>query len=131
MSIWGHRVSARLIATVVAIVMLGVFAVALTRPVPREITLVARGMAFYVDGSDVPNPTLTLKSGERVRVVLRNEDRGIMHDFAVPSMHAALATIGWNDSADVTFEAPRAPGTYEYVCHPHMLMMHGNIVVQD
>ena len=35
MSIWGHRVSAKMIATVVVVLLLGAFAVALTRPAPR------------------------------------------------------------------------------------------------
>ena len=131
MSIWGHRLSVKVIATAVAMLMLGAFGVAVTRPAPREITLVARGMAFYLEDSDVPNPTLILKRGEHVRIILHNEERGIQHDFAVPSLRAALDPIGWNGSADVTFDAPDAPGSYDYVCRPHMVMMHGKIVVQE
>jgi|SoiMethySBSTD1v2_1073268.scaffolds.fasta_scaffold01805_23 FtsP/CotA-like multicopper oxidase with cupredoxin domain len=130
MSIWGHRISVKLIAMCVAVLTLGAFAAALSRPAPREITLVTRGMAFYLEGGDLPNPTLTVRAGERVRVVLRNDDRGIRHDFAVPDVSAALDPIGWNESSDVTFEVPGTPGTYEYHCRPHMMMMRGRIVVQ-
>jgi hypothetical protein len=130
MSFWGHRVSAKLVVTAVAVLLFGVFAVALTRPAPRAITLTVRGMAFYLDGNDQPNPTITLHAGERVRVVLRNEERGVRHDFAVPAMSAALDPIGWNESSDVTFVAPATPGTYDYWCRPHMLMMRGKIIVQ-
>jgi plastocyanin len=130
MSFWGHRVSAKLVVTAVAVLLLGAFAVALTRPAPREITLTVRGMAFYLDGNELPNPTITLNAGERVRVVLRNEERGVNHDFAVPAMRAALEPIGWNESSDVTFMAPETPGEYDYWCRPHMLMMRGKIVVK-
>ena len=131
MSIWGHKVSAKMVATVVVVLLLGAFAVAVTRPAPREVTLVARGMAFYLENGDQPNPTLTFKRGDRVRIVLRNQDRGIQHNFVMPSVRKAeLQPIGWNESADVVFEVPETPGTYEYWCRPHMMMMRGTIVVQ-
>ena len=140
MSFWGKRVSVKLIGTAVAVLLLGAFVVALTRPAPREITLVVRGMAFYLDSSagarsakaqdgGLPNPTIRVKAGERVRIVLRNEERGIRHDFAAPAMDAVLEPIGWNESAAVTFAVPDTPGTYDYWCRPHMLMMRGKIVV--
>lgn len=130
MSIWGHQVSAKLIVTAVAVVMLGVLAFAVTRPAPREITLVAKGMAFYLEDGDVPNPTIVVKPGERVRVVLNNLDRGLQHDFAVPSLDAALDPVSWNRSDDVVFNAPDKPGSYEYWCRPHMTMMRGRILVR-
>ena len=131
MSFWGRQVSVKLIGTAVAVLLLGAFAFALTRPAPRDITLVVRGMAFYLENGDgLPNPVIQLQAGERVRITLRNEERGIRHDFAVPSLRATLEPIGWNESADVTFVAPDTPGTYEYWCRPHMLMMRGKIVVQ-
>jgi hypothetical protein len=131
MSFWGKRVSAGLLATAVIALLLGAFAVALTRPAPREIALVVRGMAFYLEDGGDPNPVIHLQAGERVRIVLRNEERGIQHDFASPAMRAALDPIGWNQSADVTFVVPDTPGTYDYWCRPHMLMMRGKIIVQE
>jgi FtsP/CotA-like multicopper oxidase with cupredoxin domain len=131
MSIWGHKVSAKMIATVVVVLLLGAFTVAVTRPTPREVTLVARGMAFFLENGDLPNPTLTFKAGERVRIVLRNQDRGINHNFVMPSVKAEFAPVGWNQSGDVVFEVPDTPGTYEYWCRPHMMMMRGTIIVQD
>jgi hypothetical protein len=133
MSFWGKRVSARLIGTAVVALLLGAgaFAVTVTRPAPREITLVVRGMAFYLEAGGQPNPIIRLRAGERVRIVLRNEERGIQHDFASPAMRAALDPIGWNQAADVTFVVPDAPGTYDYWCRPHMLMMRGKIIVHE
>ena len=131
MSIWGHRVTARLVAIVVAVVVVGALLAAVSRAPEREITLVARGMAFYLEGdTSTPNPTLTLKAGERVRIVLRNQDRGITHDFAVPALDAAVDKIDWNEDAGVTFDVPDTPGRYEYTCRPHTVMMRGSIVVE-
>ena len=129
MSIWGYRVSVKLIAITVAVVLVGAIAAALTRPAPREVTLVARGMAFYLETGGQPNPTLTFKAGDRVRINFRNEDRGINHNFAVPSFKAELDPIGWNQSSDVVLNVPDAHGTYEYWCRPHMMMMRGTIQV--
>ena len=122
--------SVKLVVTAVAVLALGAFAVALMRPEPREITLVVRGMAFYLDGNELPNPTIMVKAGERVRVVLRNEERGIQHDFAVPLLRAALEPIGWNESSEVAFTVPETPGAYDYWCRPHMTMMRGKIEVR-
>jgi plastocyanin len=104
---------------------------AVERPEDREIVLVARGMAFYRLGDPTTaNPSIRLNAGERVRIVVRNEDRGITHDFAVPGLDAAVDRIDWNEEEDVTFDVPETPGRYQYVCRPHMLMMRGEIIVQ-
>ena len=130
MSILGHYVSkAVLLKTAVPIMVVLFLAVALpalTSTPTREITLVARGMTFYIEGdASTPNPTIEVRAGERVRIVLRNEDRGMTHDFAVPAVAAAMDAIRWNESADVIFDVPETPGTYQYECRPHRLMMRG------
>jgi len=87
-------------------------------------------MAFHLEGDPLNvNPTLEVRAGERVRVVVRNEDRGLMHDFAVPALEVGLSPLRWNESDDVIFDAPDEPGTYEYICRPHQLMMRGTIRV--
>ena len=134
MSIWGYRVTTRLMTIGVAIVLVGVGVFAATigaRSQDREIILVARGMAFYILGDPtVANPPLTLRAGERVRIVLRNDDRGITHDFAVPAIKAAMDQLDWNEEGGVTIDVPATPGRYEYICRPHMLMMRGEIIVR-
>jgi hypothetical protein len=78
MSIWGHRVSVKIIGIAVAVLALGAWVAAVNQAPDREITLVARGMAFYYLGDPVvPNPPIFVNAGERVRIVLRNDDRGI------------------------------------------------------
>jgi plastocyanin len=130
MSILGRNVSLKVVAALVAFLVVAALLPVMSQPRAREITLVARDMAFYLEGDTrTPNPTLEVKAGERVRVVLRNEDRGMTHDFAVPKLQVVTDLLRWNESGDVAFEIPDVPGTYEYVCNPHRLMMAGRIVV--
>jgi len=130
MSILGRKVSRKLIAAIAGLMLLAALLPALSSTPTTEITLVAKGMAFYLEGEpSTPNPTLAVKAGERVRIVLRNEDRGMAHDFAVPAVAAAMNLVDWDRSGEVTFDVPDTPGTYEYVCRPHRLMMRGTIRV--
>ena len=79
------HMSAKVVAAIAGLVLLAALLPAWSSPPTHEIILVARGMTFYLDGEPgTPNPTLEVKAGERVRVVLRNQDRGMTHDFAVP-----------------------------------------------
>lgn len=133
MSIWGRKVSRKLVAAVAAlfVAVVGLLPV-MTEARPREITLVAKDMAFYRDGDGrSANPVIEARAGETIRVVLINRDRGITHDFAVPALEASTDPIEWNEQDEVTFEAPHEPGTYEYVCRPHLLMMKGKLIVRS
>ena len=130
MSVLGQRLSAKAIGALVGLMVLAALLPALSSTPAREVTLVAKGMAFYLDGDlNTPNPVIEVKAGERVRVVLRNEERGMAHDFAVPALDVALNPVSWNESEDLVLEAPSEPGTYDYVCRPHRLMMKGTIRV--
>ena len=130
MSILGRNVSIRTVAAAAVLMVFVALLPVLTHEPAREMTLVARGMAFYLENDPATaNPTLELKAGERVRVTLRNEERGMTHDFAVPAVDKGTKFLDWNESDDITFEVPTTPGTYEYVCRPHLLMMRGTIRV--
>jgi len=130
MSILGRKVSTKAIAAMAVLMLLAVLLPALSSTPTREVTLIARGMAFYLENDpSTPNPTLEVKAGERLRVVLRNQDRGLTHDFAIPALAAAMNAIGWNESGEVVLDVPDTPGTYEYMCRPHALMMRGTIRV--
>lgn len=136
MSIWGRRVSVKAVVVVAAffVAVVGLLPV-MTLPLgesarPREVTLIARDMAFYLASEpETANPVIEARAGERLRVVLRNRDRGMTHDFSVPAVEAATGTLSWNEEEQVTFEVPHEPGTYEYVCRPHLLMMKGTLRV--
>jgi hypothetical protein len=105
--------------------------VANPRTGPREIVLVARDMAFYLEGSQTPNPTIVVKRSEEVRVIVRNQDPGITHALAIGSLRASISRIEPGTTQGVQFRAPRKTGRYDYVCPPHALMMKGVILVED
>jgi FtsP/CotA-like multicopper oxidase with cupredoxin domain len=131
MSILGRRVSVRAVVIVVVMMIVGALLPVLSKTPSRDVYLVVRGMAFYLEGDlDTPNPTIHVTAGETVRVVLRNQDRGMTHDFTVPALGEGVDPIEWNERAEVTFDVPKTPGTYEYLCRPHMLMMKGTIVIE-
>jgi len=97
---------------------------------PREIVLEARGMAFYLPGSETPNPTLRLAPGETVRLTLINRDAGVAHDLAVPSLGGALPLLrGADRAATTTLRAPAGRGSHDYRCTLHPAMMRGRILV--
>jgi plastocyanin len=138
MSILGRHIPFRIVALValVLIVAAGALLPAMSLLVGpsdgavREITLVARDMAFSLEGDPASrNPTIEVRAGERVRIVLKNRDRGFTHDFAVPTLKAATDALSWDEEASVVLDVPATPGTYEYVCRPHNPMMKGTIVV--
>ena len=128
----GSRRNIFVVASVVAVV--GIFAllplVAKPRTEARELVLVAKGMTFYVDGELEPNPTIHVKRGQEIRLVFRNEEPGITHDFAVPDLRVAVRPLRGDGSRKLKFRAPAQPGIYRYLCNPHAEMMTGTIEVE-
>ena len=121
-------VPALLILNLTALVAPG----ATPRPALREIELLARDMTFYLAGDTQagPNPTLWLEAGEEVRIVLRNQDPGITHNFAVTAWNVSMKAFqGEGAPRSVLVRAPQRPGRFEYVCTPHSAMMAGVIEV--
>ena len=111
------------------------FAVRATvRPEARELTLVARGMAFYLPGDPTPNPRLIVARGETLRITLRNEDRGMAHDLAIPSRSGGRKSTpilrDAGESADLTLRVPEEAGEYAYLCSLHSGMMRGVLEVR-
>ena len=96
----------------------------------REIVLVARNMAFYLEGDPTPNPTLRLHAGERVRLVLRNADPGMTHNFAVAEWGIASGDLHGEGFSHLEFLVPTVPGPRAYECTPHAAMMRGTIDVR-
>ena len=99
-------------------------------PAAREIRLVARDMTFYVEGQADPNPTLRLRAGETVRLMLRNEDKGMTHDFAIPEWGAVTRRLDGGEEAAITFRVPDRPASQTYTCRPHSKVMRGTILVE-
>jgi plastocyanin len=90
----------------------------------REIVLEARGTSF-----DGDNPTLVLRPGERVRVVVRNDDPGVEHSIAIPELGIERRDVGPGEQVAFEVEAPQH-GVIDYVCPQHLPLMKGKIVVQ-
>jgi plastocyanin len=131
MSILGRRISRKAIAAMAAVMLLVALLPALSSTPRREVTLVVRGMAFYLESDlETPNPIIEVKAGERVRIVVKNQERGVTHDFAFPAARTVMKELTWNQTGQVRFTAPTRPGTYEYFCQPHRLMMKGIIQVE-
>jgi len=107
---------------------------AAVRPEPRAVTLIARDMAFYLPGDPTPNPRLIAERGEELRITLRNEDRGMAHDLALPgrdgSPEATPVLRGVGASADLTVRVPERAGEYGYLCNLHSRTMRGVLEVR-
>lgn len=119
-----------LAAALVAGAMFGAIALSARVPGPREIRVVVRDMTFYRDGQADANPTLHLRAGETVRLVLRNEDEGMKHDFAIPGWKEATRRIESGEEASVTFRVPDHVASQSYTCRPHAAIMQGTILVE-
>jgi plastocyanin len=106
-------------------------AVACSHPGPtREVVVVARGMAFLVEnGNGSPNPVIPLRAGEQVRLVLKNEAPGLLHDFVIPDWNVEVDQMRAGESRAVTFTVPDTPGRFAYRCRPHAEMMNGFVEV--
>src|SRR5262245_34848221 len=98
----------------------------------REIRLVARQMTYYLEGSNVPNPTLLIRRGDQVRIVLRNDDPGLIHDLGIDAwrMRTQLLDEKTRNVGTVQFQAPDRPAETSYSCTPHGQMMRGTIRVE-
>ena len=96
----------------------------------REVTLVARGMTFELpEQPDAPNPVVRLRAGERVRLVLKNEASGLVHDLVIPDWKVALDAVPAGQTVSTTFTVPEQTGQVAYRCQPHAAMMSGVVDV--
>lgn len=96
----------------------------------RDLLIVARGMTYYVDGGDRPNPSLQFKAGERIRLTFRNEDTGMEHDFAIPGWQLATKRLAGKGEDVVEFRVPGDGASGRYACTPHSEMMNGQVIVE-
>ena len=96
----------------------------------REVRLVARDMTFYVEGSLEPNPTLAFRAGEKVRLILKNEDAGIDHNFSIPTWDATTKLLEGRGEDAIEFKVPKRKGSEKYTCTPHSEMMRGTIRIE-
>jgi plastocyanin len=101
-----------------------------SREYARDLRLVIVDKTFYVEGQPSPNPTLKLRAGERIRLVLRNEDEGMRHDLRIGKWNVAVPAIDGKGERAVTFRVPEGRGPVSYACTPHSASMRGAIEVE-
>jgi plastocyanin len=118
-------VTVALLAAAALLPMMG-----LSREDDREVRLVAIDKTFYLEGQSTPNPTLKLRAGERIRLVLRNEDDGMRHDLKIREWNVAVAPINGKGEGALTFRVPDSRAVVSYACTPHASSMQGVIQVE-
>jgi plastocyanin len=96
----------------------------------REIRLVARGMAYVDEATGAANPTLRVKRGERIRLVLANDDPGYSHNLVSPALGVSTPLLTSGKTQSVEIVVPELPGLSTYACGPHSAMMRGNIAIE-
>jgi plastocyanin len=101
-----------------------------SRETARELRVTARGMTYYVEGLAGQNPVLTFTPGEQVRVVFRNEDKGMAHNFSIPAWGVEMKLVQSVGEEAETFRVPANAATAVYVCTPHSQMMSGQIALR-
>ena|SRR5215204_1114806 len=100
-----------------------------TREEIRELRITARDMSFQVENLGGLNPTMALTAGEQVKVTIRNEDKGMQHDFTIPAWGVRTGVVEWGSERSITFRVPTNASALSYICTPHSAMMSGRIVV--
>lgn len=99
----------------------------------REIVIVAKDMTFIIDSlesSGAANPTLTVKAGQKVTIVLRNDDPGMQHDLIIQGLQVQVRAVSYGQTTRLTFTVPRESGTYTYLCSFHPRSMRGAFVIE-
>ncbi len=117
------------LAGLAGFVAAGLFAVirgSASVPVERSVTLVAKDVKF--NGT---NPSITVKVGERVTMVLENHEQDpIPHNLQVTGFGVTMEKpVQPGRKATLTFSADR-PGTYIYQCPLHPGSMDGRLIVE-
>jgi len=101
--------------------------------VGREISIVAKNMAFIIESSEPSgqtNPTITVKAGQKITIVFRNDSPGMLHDLIIQGLHIQIAVVSYGETMRLTFMAPREPGRYDYLCSFHPRSMRGVFIVK-
>lgn len=97
---------------------------------PRDILIIARGLALTLRSDDsAPNPRITLEAGERVRVTIKSEAYGLIHDFQIPAWSVKTGQVRGGESSSVVFVVPPEEGRVRYISSPHATSVHGIIEV--
>lgn len=94
----------------------------------KEFRLVAKEMAFYLEGNPQPNPTLTVYDQERIRLRLINRDKGMDHDLVILKLGLSTGKVSYGEETVLDFQ-PKKQESLDYLCSFHATMMRGKMVV--
>lgn len=87
-------------------------------------------MTFILPSTpNTENPVISLRAGERVHVVFRNEAPGLIHNFQISAWKVRTDEIRAGQTAEVTFTVPVGVKAAKYDCRPHAELMHGIVEV--
>jgi len=132
-SVAGLTLGVALAALALMLVATGVAARSVMQPVRIEIVI--EQMTFRAPDSDNPtqvvdNPTLRVRTGQTVEIVLRSLDPGMKHDLLIPDLDLRTDAVSNGETSTIRFTAPQ-PGTYSYNCSMHPKLMRGELVVTE
>ena len=96
----------------------------------REIQLVVRQMTYYAAGSVDANPTIRLTRGEKIRLVLTNDDPGYTHNLVAGVLGVSTPLLQQGRVQAVEVTVPDVTGAFPYECGPHSQMMRGTIAIE-
>jgi FtsP/CotA-like multicopper oxidase with cupredoxin domain len=94
---------------------------------PVRIILLETAGPTYTMGKQI-NPTLRVRQGEMVRLVLKNYDTGTLHALEAPAFSNEIVQVAPGEEGSIEFRADRS-GEFEYRCPQHCPLMRGRIVV--
>ena len=87
----------------------------------REIRLVVRDMTYYAAHSQPRRiPTLRLARGEKIRLVLTNDDPGYSHNLIAPELGVSTPLLAQGESQSIEIHgARRRRSSTAMSCGPH------------
>lgn len=115
-----------LITTAVVAALLPLLAGSLKRSeAVVTVVVVAKDMKF-----NQTNPTIYVRPGTKIRLILRNEDPGMRHDLVLEALGLETPIIKEGESAVLEFVVVDE-GLFEYICSLHPVLMKGILMVSD
>ncbi len=113
------------LVTVFALLLIGLTLVAVEamRDRPKAIVVVAEDLVFKGN-----NPTLYAEPGSKVKLIFRNEARGIEHHLVIEGLDVETDILQPGESEEIIFSVPVRDTVLTYSCYLHPAMK-GKFVV--
>ena len=115
------------------LIVLTVLAAFSTLSFGRKATTPVHTIVLETDGptysiGEQINPTLRIRQGDPIRLVLKNRDTGIVHALEIPGLSPDTLQIAAGEEGAIEFTANRS-GEFPYRCPQHCPLMRGRIIV--